>query len=90
MRPAGGKPRHRIAGNGQCVFGGRDEMADGMPDHLVFVTHETLSDGSEVHNVVFGEFTFHAITESDADELANDIVRSIEAHTNDTADVVYE
>jgi len=60
------------------------------PDVLIFVVPETLSDKSVVYNVKLGNVTFHAVTESDAHDLAEGFLSLIEEHTNDTADTVYE
>jgi hypothetical protein len=64
-------------------------MAD-APDFIVFVVPETLSDGSVVYNVKIGGLTLNAVTESDANDLAEKISDAIGDHTVNTAGVVVE
>jgi len=59
-----------------------------MPNHIVWVNEETLTDQSKVYNVdVFGTI-FPAITKSDADEMVNKITNAINKHTNETAGIM--
>jgi hypothetical protein len=60
------------------------------PDHLFFVRPETLTDGSKVFNVWYGDIKFSAVTEEDAEELANKLMDAINDHTNDVADFIDE
>jgi hypothetical protein len=58
---------------------------------LVFIRRERLTDGSYGFNVQLGEFEWKAVTEQDADKLAQTIVAAVNAHTVDgLAEVVYE
>jgi hypothetical protein len=47
------------------------------------IVTERLSDGSEAYNVQFGDMLLHAITESDACELADKLARALYKHTVD-------
>jgi hypothetical protein len=60
------------------------------PDIVIFVLREKLSDNSEVFNVKVGGEKFPAVTEADAEDLAEKISEAINDHTTSTAGVVYE
>lgn len=60
------------------------------PDLVIFVIPETLSDGSKVFDVKFGNVKLQAVSEDEASELAEKIRDAVEDHTNNTAGVVYE
>ena len=65
-------------------------MTTEIPEFLIFIVSEKLSDGSQVFNVIFGEMKFPAVTEDDAVQLAETISNAINDHTNNRADVIYE
>jgi hypothetical protein len=56
-----------------------------MPEYLLFMVKETLTDGSEVYNVIFGDFKFAAVSVTDAVQLADKIMDAINEHTTQTA-----
>ena len=60
------------------------------PDVLVFVTGETLTDGSKVFNVRIGNLVLHAYTEEDAEDLASEIAEAITDHATELADYIVE
>lgn len=62
---------------------------DDAPEHLFWVVEETLSDGSKVYNVEFGDVHFPCVTENDANTLAEKLADAIEEHTTTTAGVMY-
>jgi hypothetical protein len=64
--------------------------ATNTPDTVIFVTPKALSDGSKVFDVRLGNEVWPAVTEDDANSLAEKIKDAIEDHTNATAGVVYE
>ena len=51
---------------------------------MIWVRRETLSDGSHVYNVEFGTLTIPAISEKDAESLAEKLRDNIAYHTNET------
>lgn len=55
------------------------------PDHLVFIDEETLTDGSKVYNIAFGNIEIPAITKQDAEDMAEKIMDAINEHSNDLA-----
>jgi hypothetical protein len=59
-------------------------------DIVVFVVAETLSDNSIVYNVKLGQLTLNAVTQSDAQDLAEKISTAIADHTVNTTGVVDE
>lgn len=62
---------------------------DDAPDHLFWVIEETLSDGSTVFNVEFGDTVWPCVTENDAADLAETIADAINKHSNSSAGVMY-
>jgi hypothetical protein len=60
------------------------------PDIIIFIVSETLSDKSEVFNVLIGDVKLAAVSEDEAGRLAEGIASLINDHTTNTADVVYE
>jgi hypothetical protein len=50
---------------------------------IIQVTEHRLSDNSRVHDVVFGDVLLPAITQDDANRLAERIKEAILAHTNE-------
>lgn len=60
-------------------------MSDDMPNILIWIVKETLSDGSEVFNVEIPEASLPAITADDAAALAETIAGAINEHSNETA-----
>lgn len=65
-------------------------MADKTPDTLIFVVPKTLTDGSVTYDVQIGDMVWHAVTEDDANEMAEKIADAINAHSCETADTVVE
>lgn len=61
-----------------------------LPGTLVFVVSETLTDGSNVYNVILGDQKWHAVDQGEAQELAWKISGAINDHTVDVAAVVDE
>lgn len=61
-----------------------------LNDHVIRVVAETLSDGSEVFNVHFGNIVLHAVTDRDAVALSNRLFEAIDLHTVDAVAVSYE
>jgi hypothetical protein len=57
---------------------------------LIFIHRKQLTDGSFVYDVQVGDHTWAAVTEADAEKLADAISHAITDHTNDTAEAVYE
>lgn len=53
--------------------------------HHIRVEQEILSDGSDVYNVRFSDIKLAAVTEHDANLLADKIAAAINEHTNDEA-----
>ncbi len=49
----------------------------------IFVQCHYLTDGSKVCNLELGNVTLHAITETDAAELARKILEAVSLHTVD-------
>lgn len=61
----------------------------GVPDVLIWIEKETLTDGSEVFNVKFGDEVLQSVTEDDANNLAEGMAELINNHTNTSAGVMY-
>lgn len=58
-------------------------------EHKVHIVERTLSDGSKVHDVVFGDVLLPAVTERDAAELAQKIQFAVHDHTNESVEIVW-
>lgn len=63
-------------------------MTEETPDILVFVVREKLSDGSIVWNVELEKITIHAVTQEDAEDLAEAIALAINEHSVNTAETI--
>lgn len=58
------------------------------PDELIFIDGKLLSDGSQVFDVRIGERVWPAVSQHDAEAMAEKIRAAIVAHTNLTVGVV--
>jgi hypothetical protein len=65
-------------------------MTKPMPDTVIFINRNKLTDGSETFDVQLGDHVWHAVTEDDAIEMANKIADAINDHSNDSAGIVGE
>jgi hypothetical protein len=63
---------------------------DDVPEFIIFVVPETLTDKSVVYNIVLGELKFSATDEDAAKEFAEGLEQLIEDHTTNSAGIVYE
>lgn len=63
-------------------------MEDGMPDVLIFKTVKTLSDGSKAFNVEIDRIVFAAVTESDANTMADKIRQAILDHSVTSVEIL--
>lgn len=59
-----------------------------VPDTIVWIIKEILSDGSAVYNVKLPTEELPAITNDDATDLAHAVADAINAHTNNRAGVM--
>lgn len=53
-------------------------------DTIVTVIERKLTDGSEVYEVLVGGLLLRAVTQRDAEALADKLSAAIDAHTNET------
>jgi hypothetical protein len=58
------------------------------PDIIVWIITRELSDGSEVFDVDLNGQIFEAVSEDDAEQLAEAFADAISSHTNSTAGVL--
>lgn len=63
-----------------------DATAD---DLILYIERETLTDGSYVFNVRFGDTLLHGVTEDDACALAEAMADAINKYTVDSAAIHY-
>lgn len=61
---------------------------DGREYVPVYVTPKRLSDGSSVFDVSIGSVVLAAVTERDAEQLADKIAEAVREHTNEDTQVV--
>lgn len=66
------------------------EAQHNTPDNIIFVIHETLTDGSIVYSVRFGEREFAATGQEEAEDFAHALADAINDYTTETAGVVIE
>ena len=59
-------------------------------ENVITINRATLSDGSEVYNVIFGSLMLSAVTECDAVKFANKVQHAIHEHTVDYAEVRFD
>lgn len=58
-------------------------------EHVILIRSDRLSDSSLVYAVVIGGIDFPAISESDAENLANRFRDAVKRHTNETVRIGY-
>lgn len=59
-------------------------------EHQITIIERTLSDGSYVYDVVFGNALLPAVTERDAQLLAERFTLAIREHSNEEVRTVYK
>ena len=60
------------------------------PDLIIIIRANHLEDGSTTHDVVVGDLILHAVTESEAQDLAEALDDAISANTTQIAVIRYD
>lgn len=64
--------------------------SEDVPDFIIFIIPETLSDKSVAYNVQLGEHKFNATDKEAAREFAEGLQNLIEDHTTNSVGIIYE
>jgi hypothetical protein len=58
------------------------------PNHIIWIETETLTDGSEVFNVIVDLGKLPAVDESSARDMAEAIMDAVNVNTNELVDIM--
>ncbi len=58
------------------------------PNHIIWIETETLTDGSEVSNVIVDLGKLPAVDESSARDMAEAIMDAVNVNTNELVDIM--